>query len=132
MNWEVNPRDIFINKQQIWIPNAAYTDDEASAEQFNDHHKGVTVVTEVLIAPGVHTIQTTVSYIKPVSLTKEILATGALITAAGTYVMQIYPGIAVVADEAFSDVLPKNWTVEVSHGTPGQSFTYSVGGYLML
>lgn len=58
------------------------------------------------------------------------LLASAAITAVGTTVLRIYPGVAAAANLAVSDALPQTWRMRPVHGN-GDSITYSVGARLM-
>lgn len=59
------------------------------------------------------------------------LLIGVAITATGTTVLKIYPGIAVSPNVAASDILPRTWRVVVT-AADATSATYSVGVSLAL
>lgn len=58
------------------------------------------------------------------------LITSAAITAVGTTVLKVYPGITAAANLAVSDVLPPTWRVSIAHAN-ANSITYSVGAVLL-
>ena len=51
--------------------------------------------------------------------------TSAPITAVGTVMLKVYPGLPTVANAVANDVLPRVWRVVASHGN-GNSHTYTV------
>lgn len=56
--------------------------------------------------------------------------TGVAITATGTTVLKIYPGIAIQANACASDLLPQTWRVSMTHGDT-DSITYTVSANLV-
>ena len=59
------------------------------------------------------------------------VATGAAITATGTTTLQIGKDLEIVASEAASDFLPKEYRVTMTHAD-GDSITYTVGANHMV
>jgi len=93
-------------------------------------HRGlhlVIVVTAITASPSV---VPTIDGYDPVSGTWYNLLTGSAITATGTTVLKIYPGIATIANAAASDVLPATIRVTCTHGD-ADSATYSVAAHLV-
>lgn len=66
----------------------------------------------------------------PVSLTWYDLLVGNGITATGTTVLKVRPGIVAVANTSAADALPRTWRVSVV-GTLTPIATFSVGGLLL-
>ncbi len=58
------------------------------------------------------------------------MLTGVAITATGTTVLRIYPGITPAANVAVSDVLPPVWRLVMTHGNANAA-TYTVGARLL-
>jgi hypothetical protein len=58
------------------------------------------------------------------------IITSAAITAAGTTVLRIYPGLTAAANLTVSDVLPRAWRINAVNGD-ADSITYSVGIHLI-
>jgi hypothetical protein len=58
------------------------------------------------------------------------LLTGSAITATGTTVLKIFPGIATLANGAASDVIPNRIRISMTHGN-ANSVTYTVAAHLM-
>jgi hypothetical protein len=57
------------------------------------------------------------------------ILTGVAITAVGTTVLRIYPGLAAAANLAVSDVLPSVWRLVMTHGNANAA-TYTVSARL--
>jgi hypothetical protein len=68
-------------------------------------------------------------YSGPSNVWYELL-TGSAITATGTTVLKIYPGIGAIANAAASDVVPNKLRVTMTHAD-ADSITYSVDALLM-
>jgi hypothetical protein len=49
-------------------------------------------------------------------------------SATGTDDLTVYPGVAEAANEAVSDVIPRNWRAVATIGGTSPSFTFSLGG----
>lgn len=58
------------------------------------------------------------------------ILTGAAITATGTTVLRVYPGITAAANTAASDLLPQTWRLSMTHAD-ADSITYSVSANLV-
>lgn len=58
------------------------------------------------------------------------LLVGAAITATGTTVLKLYPGLTAAANLVANDVLPVSWRLRVEHGD-ATSVTYSAGASLI-
>lgn len=55
---------------------------------------------------------------------------GSAITATGTTVLKVYPGIAVQANACASDILPQIWRLSMTHGD-SDSITYTASANLV-
>lgn len=56
--------------------------------------------------------------------------TGAAITATGTTILKVYPGIAVQANASAADILPQTWRLTMTHADT-DSITYTVSANLV-
>ena len=84
-------------------------------------------VTSITASPSV---VPTIDGYDPVSGKYYNLLTGAALTATGTTVLKIYPGIATVPSAAASDILSNVVRVSMTHGD-ADSITYSVAAMLV-
>ena len=66
----------------------------------------------------------------PLSNTYWTLLASAAVTAVGTTVLKVYPGLTASANAVASDVLPSSFAVDATHGN-ATSHTYSVGVHLI-
>lgn len=87
-------------------------------------NRGVKVVVDVTVAPGVDTVTATIEGLDPVSGKYFTLLASAAIVAVSTVVLTVYPGIAVAANVSASDVVPDTYRVRFTHSA-GTNFTYS-------
>lgn len=102
-----------------------------STDQVNYNARGLHVVFDITVAPGVDSVTATIQGKDPVSDKYYTVLAGAAQTAVGTVVMRVYPGLAAAANLVANDVLPRTWRVNVAHSGAG-NFTYSVGASLIL
>ncbi len=65
----------------------------------------------------------------PLSAIWYSLLTGVAITAIGTTILKIYPGLTPVANAVASDFIPPVWRFSMTHGN-SDSITYSVAANL--
>lgn len=99
-----------------------------SADQSNPLHRGVKVVIDVTaIAGTTPTFTVTIRGKDPASGKYFTILASAALTATGTVVLTVYPGIAAVANVSASDVLPDTWRIETAIGgtTPTVTATIS-------
>ena len=109
------------------LDSAARTATTQSAEQDNRVSRGVQVIFDLTAIPATPSgVTPKIQAHDPASGNWIDLLSGGSITATGTTVLTVYPGIAETANESASDVLPRVWRVEVEH-VDAESYTYSVG-----
>ncbi|KKM84780.1 hypothetical protein LCGC14_1295670 [marine sediment metagenome] len=92
--------------------------------------RGVHVIIDVTVDPALASVVPKIQGFDPLSGTWYDLLVGVAITAVGTTVLKVYPGIAVAANVAASDVVPPVWRVRMEHAD-ADSITYSVGAALV-
>lgn len=96
-----------------------------STDQTNFNGRGLKLVTNItgITGSGTPTLTVTIQGKDPVSGQYYTILTGAGITATGTQVLTVYPGIAVAANVSASDILPRTWRVAftITGTTPGFS-----------
>ncbi len=90
-----------------------------------DGRRGMHVIIDVTAVTATPSVVPTIDALDPISGKWYTLLTGAAITATGTTVLKIYPGIAAQANAAASDVVPGTFRVVMTHGD-ADSITYSV------
>ena len=113
------------NREATLLATGIRSADIASADQVNDHGRGVTVWISVSSIVATPSIIVSIQRKDPISGTYSDILASAAITAVGNIVLRLYPGIAAVANQAASDILPRTWRVYVSHADADQ-ISYSV------
>jgi hypothetical protein len=111
------------------IAFSSYTTTQTQNDQTNYSARGVRVVLNVNNA-GTGSITLEIDAKDSVSGVYIALLTGVAVTANGTYVYEIYPGLTPVANQVVSDVLSSTWRVKVTANN-ANAMTYSVGGHYL-
>lgn len=101
-----------------------------SGEQGNNACRGVDVVIDMTVVPGVNTVTFTVEGKDAASGKWYPLLVSAALVATGTVVLHIYPGATVTANLSANANLPRSWRVRAVHSA-ATNFTYSVGANLL-
>jgi hypothetical protein len=104
----------------------ARTATATGADQTNPAAKGLMVVIDVTAVTADPSVVFTIQGKDPLSGKYFTLLASAAITATGTTVLRIYPGLVVAANLVASDVLPGIWRIVATHAD-ADSITYSVG-----
>ncbi len=104
-------------------PTAARQEDAQSSRKGGHFIIDVTVGATLSITP-------TIDAFDPASGKWYNILTGVAITATGTTVLRVYPGVTAAANVAVSDVLPPVWRMVMTHGNANAA-TYTVGVRLM-
>lgn len=112
------------------LASAARTATPTAVAQGTAGYRGVHVVIDVTAVTATPSVVPTIDGYDDLSGKWYNLLTGAAITATGTTVLKIYPGIGTVANAAASDILPATWRVVMTHGD-ADSITYSVAANLL-
>ena len=99
-----------------------------SADQTNYDCRGVHLIVDVTVVPGVDTVTPKIQGMAN-GIYYDILV-GSAISATGTTVLKVYPGIAASANVSASDALPLQWRVVMTHSA-ATDFTYSVTANLI-
>ena len=104
-----------------------------STDQINMHSRGVKLVINVTAVSGTSPTLTVAIQGKDVASGAyyNILST-ASITAIGTTILEIYPGIGNVANSTSGVTLPTTWRVATTVGGTSPSFTATIGASLIL
>lgn len=113
------------------LPSATYTVTTVnSGDQVNSSYRGLHIIVSVATATsGTYTPH--IQGKDPVSGVYYDILVGSAISATGTTVLKVYPGIAVLANGAASDILPQTWRVQLI-GASTPSMVLSVEAYLEL
>ena len=110
--------------------SAARTATVTGTDQFNLGHRGLHLVIDVTAVTATPSIVPTIQGKSATGIYYDILV-GTAITATGTIVLKVYPGIGAVAGGAASDVLPAVWRLLLTHAD-ADSATYSVAANLVV
>lgn len=92
--------------------------------------RGLHLVIDVTAVTDTPSLTVTIQGYDELSGKYYSLLVGTAITATGTTVLKVYPGIATLAGGAASDVLPNSWRVSIAVGD-SDSATYSVAAHLI-
>ena len=101
-----------------------------SDDQVNHNGRGVHIIIDVTVDPALASIVPKIQGYDPTSGKYYDLLVGVAITAVGTTVLKVYPGIAASANVAASDMVPPVWRVRMEHAD-ADSITYSVGAVMV-
>lgn len=97
-------------------------------DQQNPTFRGVKVAVDVTAITGTSpTLVVTLQGKDPGSGKYFTLLASASITATGTTVMTVYPGVAASANVSVSDVVPRTWRAISTVGGTGPAVTFTVG-----
>ena len=119
------------NHSGTLLASAARTASVASAAQVNYNARGVHVIINVSAYPAAASVVPTIQGYDPLSASYYDILTGAAIVATGYTVLKVYPGIGAIVNGAASDILPRNWRINMAHAD-ADSITYSVGFQVVL
>lgn len=113
------------------LSSTARTASEASPDQSNSHWRGVDIIINVTAVSSTPSITVTIQgKDKNVSNAYYDILVSAAITAVGTYIMHLYPGL-VPATNVGNGVLPPDWRIQYT-AADADSVTASVGANLLL
>lgn len=90
-----------------------------SADQINPGQAGIKLVVDITAVGSAPSLVVAIRFKDPTSGKYVTMLTSAAMTAVGTYVLTIYPGIASVANLSLNDVLPRTYRIDctLSGGT---------------
>jgi len=110
--------------------SAARTATPTAAQFAAAGNRGLHLAINVTAVTDTPSVVPTIDGYDAASNTWYNLLTGNAITATGTTVLKIYPGIATVAGAAASDVIPQTVRLVMTHGD-ADSITYSAAAHLV-
>lgn len=96
----------------------------------NRFYRGVDVIIDMTVVPGVDTVTFFIEGQDPVSGKWYLILASAALVAVATTVLRVYPGLTPAANAVASAALPRAWRVRTVHSA-GTNFTYSVGAQLI-
>ena len=108
---------------------SASTTSSQSADQINYNARGLKVFINVTAFSGT-SITFKIQGKDPVSGVYFDMLTGTAITATGTQLLTIYPGLTAVANTTATDVLPRTW--RLSWAISSATVTATAGGIVLL
>jgi hypothetical protein len=108
------------------MASASRTATTSSSDIKNSGHIGGHIIIDVTVLTAGASIVPTIQGKDSVSGKYYTLLTGVAITATGTTVYRIYPGIVAVTNLAISDILPSEFRV-VMTAADTKAVTYSIG-----
>lgn len=119
------------NQQTTPLASAVRTATTNSADQINHNGRGVHVIINVTVAPGAQTLTPIIQGFDVASGLYYDILTGTAISATGTTVLKVYPGINGLAGAAAPDIVSRTWRVRVVHSAGG-IWIYSVGANVIV
>lgn len=121
-----------LHSERVLLASAQRTATPTDVTQNNPQYRGVHVAVDVTdVGAASPSITPKIQGFDAASSTWYDLLVGAAITATGTTVLKVYPGITASANVSASDVLPARWRVRVEHAD-ADAITYSVGANLLV
>ena len=119
-----------LNEAHTFLASAARTATVNSDRFRNVLFNGIHVIVDVTAYPAAASIEVHIQAQDQTSGDWYDLLVSSAITATGTTVLKVGPGITPSPNAAANDMLPENIRVRVVH-TDADSITYSVGSNLM-
>ncbi|RAV22205.1 hypothetical protein [Paenibacillus contaminans] len=108
------------------LPSAARTTAQSSQDFENFHNRGVKVVVDITAVTGSPILTVKIQGKDHTSGKYYDILTSAALTAQGTTVLTVYPGVTPVTNVTIDNVIPRFWRVSVTVGN-SDSATYSIG-----
>ena len=118
------------NTYQTILASAVRAATNSSAVVNNYGARGMHLVIDMTVVPGVDTVTPKIEGYDPTSGKYYDILVGAAIVATGTVVMRVYPSQVAAANVAVSDCLPSAWRITMTHSA-ATDFTYSVAATLL-
>lgn len=110
--------------------SAARTATPTAAEHIMEGRRGLHLVINVTSVTASPSVTPKIEAYSGVAGVWYTVLEGSAITATGTTVLKVYPGIATAANGAASDIIPDVWRLTMTHGD-ADSITYSVAAHLV-
>jgi hypothetical protein len=121
----------FNNQDLVILSSAVRTASANGVDRTNHNARGLILVIDMTVVPGVDTVTFTIQGKDPASGKYYTVLASAALVATGTVVLRVGPGLTAAANLVANDILPRTWRVITTHSA-GTSFTYSVGAVLVL
>ncbi len=113
------------------LASAARTASVNSADLTNYNARGLHLVIDVTAVTATPSITVTIQGKDALSGQYYTVLASAAITAVGTTVLRVYPGLTAAANAVANDILPRTWRVSVTNAD-ADSITYSIGASVIL
>lgn len=114
------------------IAHAAAAAGTSSADQANTSARGIKVVVDVTAITGTTpTLTVTLQGKDPISGKYYTLLASAALSAVGTTVLTVYPGLTAAANLTANDVLPATWRVITAIGGTTPAVTATIAATLL-
>lgn len=114
------------------LSSAARTATGQSADQTNHNARGLHLVIDVTAVSGTSpTLVVTIQGKDALSGKYYTVLASASITAVGTTVLRVGPGLTAAANTVANDIMPRTWRIDYTIGGTTPSFTFSVGASLI-
>jgi hypothetical protein len=115
------------------ITHSAASAGENGDDQTNISARGVAVVVDITAITGTSpTLTVTIEGKDTASGKYYTLLASVALSATGTTVLTVYPGLSAAANSVANDVLPRTWRVKTAIGGTGPSVTATVGACTIL
>lgn len=119
-----------VNTDATILASAARTATSNTADLTNTGARGLHLVIDVTAVALTPSVVFTIQGKDAISGKYYTLLASAAITATGTTVLRVYPGLTAAANTVANDVLPRTWRLLFTHADT-DSITYSVGASLI-
>jgi hypothetical protein len=119
------------NTEETVLASAARTATTNSTDFTNYNAKGAHFIIDVTAITDTPSVVVTIQGKDSVSGEYYDILESVAITATGTTILKVYPGIGAVANGSASDILPRTYRVSITHAD-ADSITYSVGANLVI
>lgn len=113
------------NTNAVMLASDARTAAETSDDITNSGYRGCHIIIDVTVDPATASITPTIEGKDSVSGKYYTLLVGSAISAVGTTILRIYPGLVVSANLTVNDILPNKFRVSMAVADT-DSITYSV------
>lgn len=110
--------------------SAARSATSSSSEQLMEGCRGLHLVINVSSVTSTPSVTPKIEGYSSLANVWYTVLEGSAITATGTTVLKVYPGIAAAANASASDIMPDVWRVTMTHGD-SDSITFSIAAHLV-
>lgn len=125
-----NEEPSFNNQDLVILTSLVRAASANGVDRTNHNSRGLIIVIDVTVAPGVDTVTFTLQGKDPASGKYFTVLASAAIVAVSTVILRVGPGLTAAANLVANDILPRTWRLITTHSA-ATNFTYSVGGILV-